>query len=90
MIFTTCFYFCMIIILPIISKDANLGKDALFIQVEVKNMAASTVTGRGQGMSKGKQKIENHGSCPCGIQKQHENQPQIIKKNNCYLNYRAC
>lgn len=53
-------------------------------------MAASSVTGTGQGMSNGKQKKENHGSCPCGTQNKPTNPGQIIKKNNCYLDYKTC
>jgi hypothetical protein len=53
-------------------------------------MTASSVTGIGQGISNGKYKPENHGSCACGIKKKHEE--ILIKKNEnkCFLKYKIC
>jgi len=53
-------------------------------------MTASSVTGIGQGMSNGKQKIQNHGSCPCSATQKQQPIEDSIKKNNCYLNYKSC
>lgn len=54
-------------------------------------MAASSVTGTGQGISNGKYKPENHGSCPCGVsQKKQTIEPELIKKNKCFLRHKIC
>jgi hypothetical protein len=55
-------------------------------------MAASSVTGTGQGISNGKYKPENHGSCPCGVsQKRGSTEPPtLIKKNKCFLKHKIC
>lgn len=53
-------------------------------------MVASSVTGTGPGISNGKQKPENHGSCPCSSISKAQPETNIIKKNECYLNHKVC
>lgn len=53
-------------------------------------MAASSVTGVGQGISNGKYKPENHSSCPCGSSLKKQTEEKVIKKNNCFLKYKTC
>lgn len=54
-------------------------------------MASSSVTGKGQGISNGRYKAENNGSCPCGIsQKKQTKEHELIKKNKCFLRHKIC
>lgn len=53
-------------------------------------MTASSVTGVGPGISNGKQKPQNHGSCPCSSKTKEQIGTNIIKKNECYVNHKIC
>lgn len=68
-------------------KEAQIGQGCP-IFFEVKFMAASSVTGVGQGDSNGKQKPELHSGCGCGSNSQSNIEKKQIKKG-CYRNYKS-